>query len=106
MGGNITSWDGVQAFNVHCSRCDTLLGISYQSAEGTVADPVEHKLNEYHFWKFEISTEGTYQVPFARNVTPMDSLFHWYCVENYFATKMLETNKARTVHKFLVHEVE
>ena len=95
-----TSWDGVQAFNCYCARCETLLGISYK----TVTESEEERLNEFHLWKFELATEGEFSVPFSRDVRARDSVFHWYCVENYFATKVLETKKARTVQKFLVYD--
>ena len=61
-----TSWDGVQAFNCVCARCETLLGISYK----TVTESEEERLNEFHLWKFELATEGAFSVPFSRNGCP------------------------------------
>lgn len=98
-----TSWDGVQAFNCYCSRCETLLGISYKS----VNPQSEHQnevLNECHLWKFELCVEGKYDIPYSRKLDEMDNVYHWYCVENYFATKIAETAKQRTIHKFLIHD--
>ena len=101
---NHTSWDGVQAFNCYCNRCETLLGISYKTMDHNDNEHQDQILDEYHLWKFELSIEGSFKIPFARNDNKMDNIYHWYYVENYFSTKILEIKKARTVHKFLIYD--
>ena len=102
---NETSWDGVQAFNCYCNRCDTLIGIKYKTIINDDDDDEKDEiLNEYHLYKFELCTEGSYKIPFARNSHEMDSVYHWYFVENYFSTKILDIKNARNVHKFLIYD--
>eukprot|EP01084_Bolivina_argentea_P137795 242682_1 len=99
---NDTSWDGVQAFNCYCNRCETLLGMSYKTIENINNN--SEILNEFHLCKFELNIENGYKIPYARNMNKMDNIYYLYCIENYFSTKMLETKKARMVHKFLIYD--